>query len=242
MKSKRKPGGGRKPRGPFSQNSAMMTVRMPSDLRDEIERSANKKGWSLSQELLWRLRSSYAKQREEKRSPATRAICFLVGEIARHVDFNRAKGYRSPVEWHRSPFAFRAFRLALDKLWEALEPPGDIQNNPYQPMFAFLTEQNREKEQSKFSQRLQSFFKTPEITGSTVAEWVTEGVFHPIREGERIFKLMRERYPHMRFFADPILEDIYSMNDVRRDLGIRAREPMWPFSKANRDEMFGDEP
>ena len=116
MKPKKKSTAGRKPAGPFAHNTAQLTIRMPDDLRDELELSANKKGWSLTQELLWRLRSSYQRQRQERRRPpATRAICFLIGEIAGYASaFN-------PAEWHRSPFAFKAFRLAVARLLGALE-------------------------------------------------------------------------------------------------------------------------
>ena len=88
---KRKPGAGRKPAGPFKNNTAQLTIRMPDGLRDKLENSAKKKGRNLTQELLWRLEWSYRKQAEEEfKPPATRAICFLIGEIAEQIAFLRA--------------------------------------------------------------------------------------------------------------------------------------------------------
>jgi hypothetical protein len=46
--------------------------------------------------------------------------------------------------------------------------------------------------------------------------------------GERIFQRIREESPDHRWFADGMLDAIYSMADVRRDLDIPAREPLDP--------------
>src|SRR5271156_2804429 len=62
MKRKRKSGAGRKPAGPFAHTAAQLTIRMPEDLRRQLEQSSTKKGWSLTQELLWHLDSSYKRQ------------------------------------------------------------------------------------------------------------------------------------------------------------------------------------
>src|SRR5262245_52078195 len=114
---------GRKPAGPFAQNTAQLTIRMPDDLRAKLEKSAEQKGWSLTQELLARLESSYRQERDElDRPPVMRAIRYLIDGIAGRVS------YYGQWDWRRSPFAFRVFRLAVGQLLEALEPAGDMQN------------------------------------------------------------------------------------------------------------------
>ena len=55
LKRKRAPGGGRKPKGAFSKLTSPLSLRMPSDMRDELEAAAKASGKSVSQELLRRL-------------------------------------------------------------------------------------------------------------------------------------------------------------------------------------------
>ena len=52
---KRAPGAGRKPRGEFDQLTSPFSLRMPEDLREQLEAAAEKSGRSASQELLRRL-------------------------------------------------------------------------------------------------------------------------------------------------------------------------------------------
>src|SRR3974390_1784966 len=116
---RRATGAGRNPSAPFRHSAAQLTVRMPDDMRARLDAAARKKGWSLSQELLWRLRVSFEKENyRDQRDPATRALCFLIAETAQRVHFN------VPLEWQRNPFLFKAFKLAVATLLDALQPPG----------------------------------------------------------------------------------------------------------------------
>ena len=171
LKQKRKPGGGRKPAGPFKNNTAQLTIRMPDDLREKLESSARSKDRSLTQELLWRLQGSYRKQHEDEfRPPATRAICFLIANLADRITFPEFAGsYRERLAvWHRNPFQFRAFRLAVAKLLEALEPLGDMQN-PYEPMVENFPKNDIFK--PKYDE-MAADLRTPE----TLAEWFAQSI------------------------------------------------------------------
>jgi hypothetical protein len=134
MSRKRAPGGGRKPKGTVPMRS-QVGVRMPDDMRAQLEAAARKRGHSLSDELLARLRASFARDDEQQRDPLARALNSLIFRIARDVRmFTRSK------EWTRNPFAFRAFKLGVAKLLDAFDPPGDIHapvfENDYRPFEA----------------------------------------------------------------------------------------------------------
>ena len=75
MARKRAPGGGRKPKGPVAARS-QLTVRMPDDLRAELEAAARRRNRNLTDELIGRIRVSFAREHEQKRDPATRALLF----------------------------------------------------------------------------------------------------------------------------------------------------------------------
>src|SRR6516225_5822996 len=67
---KRAPGGGRKPGGELRDLKAVMSLRMPQDLRDQLDRARQASGRSLSQELLARARLSFDRERERSRDRA----------------------------------------------------------------------------------------------------------------------------------------------------------------------------
>ena len=75
MARKRAPGGGRKPKGPVAARS-QLTVRMPDELRAELEAAARRRNRNLTDELIGRIRGSFAREHEQKRDPATRALLF----------------------------------------------------------------------------------------------------------------------------------------------------------------------
>ena len=214
MKRKRNPGAGRKPSGPFANNSTQLTIRMPEDLRHQLEKSATKKGWSLTQELLWRLNSSYKRQRERKGirgHPAVRALGFLVSELISRV------AYFDAEEWHRDPFLFRAFRLGVGKLLEALEPPGDVQG-PYQDALQFFARERR-----FHNEGLLASFMTPEARADFAAKELLSELLRPDPRLETGLQELQElrRHPSMvGRIAERILDRLYGLADVRRDLGI----------------------
>src|SRR5262249_4352217 len=139
MIRKRAVGGGRKP-SPLTPR-AQLTVRMPEDLRKQLELSAarrkNGHGWTLTDELVHRLQRSFERERIENRDPAARALGYLLAEVISFVNSTR----HDPTElvirdgdaefvpnsgWRSDPFYFRAIRLAFDLILDALQPTGEI--------------------------------------------------------------------------------------------------------------------
>ncbi len=126
-KRKRAPGGGMKPKGKFSGLTSVLSLRMPADMRKELEKAAKAKDCSLSQELLHRVQTSFSEDRKRARDPALQAMCFLIGEVAEGITnpVMRVAGATLP-RWRSNPFLFRAFKLAVGQLLDALEPAGEI--------------------------------------------------------------------------------------------------------------------
>jgi hypothetical protein len=202
---KRAPGGGRKPRGPFAQNTAQLTIRMPDDMRAQLEAAAQKRGWSLTQELLWRARLSFTKERENRREPAIRALCFLISEAARYA-------FESQRKLHRDRFAFRAFRLTVLKLLDALEPIGEMRS-----FIEYVVPEQRELPQAHW-------LKTPE----GVAELNANKILQRLLEPEPMIEANKEFFaslsPHQRTlfkgFHDERLHYAYGMLNANRDLEV----------------------
>jgi predicted DNA-binding protein len=62
QKRRRAPGGGRKP-GEFGKLGAVMGLRLPDKLKEELEQAAEESGRSLSGEMIWQLSTALARER-----------------------------------------------------------------------------------------------------------------------------------------------------------------------------------
>jgi len=122
MPKKRAPGGGRKPQGEFTQLTSFFGVRMPDDLRKQLERAAVKNKRSVSQELLARLNSSLARDRDKDRDPALRGLLYLIANLAENLS-REGPAAEFETYWRTHWKTFRAFKIAVGKLLDALEPP-----------------------------------------------------------------------------------------------------------------------
>src|SRR5690242_12077255 len=116
MVRKRAPGAGRKPLGPSAARP--LTIRIDDDLRGQLEaaairRAKRKQNWNLSQEIILRLRWSLGKEREDRRNRAVSAICDLISDMAKRELLTDLPEQQS---WHRDPFTFRAFKVAVANL------------------------------------------------------------------------------------------------------------------------------
>jgi hypothetical protein len=123
MRRKRAPGAGRKRKVGFSTSS--LTFRIPDDLRKQLESQATARASSIAETLIWHLRRSLNRQRDEERDPAMRALCFLISEIAK-ITGPLAPRSETTGAWRSNPFFYAAFKLAVADLLQALTPPGEI--------------------------------------------------------------------------------------------------------------------
>jgi len=208
---RRATGGGRKPSGPFRHSAAQLTVRMPDDMRARLDAAAKKKGWSLSQELLWRLRVSFEKENyRDQRDPATRALCFLIAETAQRVHNG------IPIQWHRDPFLYRAFKLGVAALLDALEPAGAAKS-PLPEFSKVLTPH----ELQLFGDR----WETPETTAAEAAKSTLNSLCFPAHlVGDVKTRLQGLNFPERPNVSEELIKEFerefYVMANARRDLGI----------------------
>ena len=119
---KRKGTAGRKPKGEFSQLSSTLTIRIPDDMRKQLEDEAAAKDESMAQRLMWHLRQSFNRQQDKDRDPALHALLYLIGYLAEDLSLEGpASEFRT--YWRTSWTAFVAFKIAVGKLLDALEEP-----------------------------------------------------------------------------------------------------------------------
>jgi hypothetical protein len=224
MARKRAPGGGRKPVGPTAAR-AQLSVRMPDDLRAELEASAAKRGRSLTQEMLWRLRVSLNRERIDRQDQVMRAYCFLFTDLAEKLHF------RQEGKWHRNPFTFRAFKLAVGKLLDALDPPGEAKSP-----FVKLKDSDE-----PLHQQLVEWFKTPESAATHAAALTLENLFRPkkITEEEKTVIMQAEDealdFGTGRSMIDEFEREYFAMDIAGRVLGIDQKHGLGVFRQKKGD-------
>jgi len=209
-KRKRGPGGGRKPKGAFSKLTSPLSLRMPADMRDELETAAKASGKSVSQELLRRLQDTFHRDRDKTRDPAMRALCFIIAETAQQIAGLNDSTDRA-LEWRTNPFYFRAFKIAVGKLLDALEPKGEIE-----PPFEMQFDIAEEAEALEYD--FLKSFRDPESRGAYAATsiWASlrNSTLHSREEDEATKKRLRDRS------EAAYVRELYGMPSAARDLQI----------------------
>jgi hypothetical protein len=202
---------------------SQLTIRMPDNLRTELEAAARKRGHNLTDELLWRLRVSFAKEHEQRRDPAMRAVTFLIGELAENIHLGRR------MKWHKNPFMFQALKLGITKVLDAIAPPGEIEP-PYKdwPKASGKSANTLNRALQNIANRC----RTPEDAAQGAADSVLNLLFDPrgLRaKNVSTTRVVAERFPDEPFFrmiADHTEREHYGMSAALRDLGIEeAKEP-----------------
>jgi hypothetical protein len=162
-----------------------------------------------------RLQASLQRQREEERRPAaTRALGFLLAGIAEGVSFGHPR-------WHRNRFAFRAFRLALGRLLEALEPAGEMTLPSMYKKLETAAEQLAELGTPLITEdMIVAFTTSPEALAEYLAKGALETLLHPRPGLEATLRALIDR-PRTGPIMEMLLDDVYGAANAARDLGIR---------------------
>lgn len=121
-KRKRAPGGGRKP---SPNKKVMFSTRLEPSVMAALKVGADTfPGKSVSAFAEFLIDKGLREREENARDPSVSAICFLISELAEYIRWPKPDG------WHSNPFLFRAFKIAVARLLDALEPRGEMQAPP----------------------------------------------------------------------------------------------------------------
>jgi len=127
MVRRRAPGGGRKPAGDFSGNSAALTMRITTATRESLEAACKKSGRSLGQEAQTRLDWSFAEDRKRRLDDRRRHVRVLSEAISLVTEYiERATG----KWWCDDAFTGTAVRFGIERLLLQYAPKDDPQLPP----------------------------------------------------------------------------------------------------------------
>jgi hypothetical protein len=114
MGRERAAGGGRKPRGEFSNKRAMLATRVTMETRKALDAAASRNGRSLSQEVERRLRDSLKGTDKARHDPATAALSHLITHSAETIS------QISKRPWNRNRWCIDALKFAVVKLLDQI--------------------------------------------------------------------------------------------------------------------------
>jgi hypothetical protein len=183
---------------------------MPAEMREQLESSARENGRSVSQEVLRRIQGSFYLERDKARDPSMRALCFLIAQLAGHVAGLTDSQGRPAFNWRTDRFFFQAFKLAVAKVLDALEPSGEIRSP--KDMFDNL---DRDEKGIRLFEMVKATYETPEARADTAARTLFASLTQPSFD-EYYFD---EIAPDHKANA---LQDFYGLLDARRDLQLRG--------------------
>jgi hypothetical protein len=223
---KRAAGGGAKPRGEVGGLTSVISVRMPKEMRENLKRAAKRSGRSITQELLSRLKESFVQDRKNYRDPATRALCFLISELAENI-------HKGTPDWRSDPFLFRAFKLAVAQLLDALEPTGKIETPLlFKAMLDAVSSDdpmNKKPHIKKLREQVRLFMKSPEALAEHATDWTLNDYFRPHPQYKDLvpFQAELDSIPELPGIGSKLVRQwentFYGMLDAQRDLAIKSK-------------------
>jgi Arc-like DNA binding domain len=207
MSKRRAAGGGRKPKGEFSGVTSPLSIRMPAEMRSQLDSSAKDNGRSLSQEMLRRIQDSFHRDRDIARDPAMRALCFLIAQLAGQVAGLTDPQGRPLFDWRADPFFFRAFKLAVAKVLDALEPAGEIRP-PQLMLDAQLQAEDRQG--VALLKMFKATYETPEARANNAVETFMSSLMRPSFDEEWSNHTAKQE------------REYYGFLNARRDLQLKG--------------------
>jgi hypothetical protein len=216
MNRKRVRGGGRKPKGQFSQLSSTLTIRIPDDMRKQLESEAVAKNESMAQRLMWHLRQSFNRESDKERDPALQGLLYMIANLAENLS-HEGPPSESQTYWRTGWFTFRAFKVAVGKLLDALEEPPVPSHYPFTDKFLKQAVERMVTDgyDREFARSFITIRKSPENLGFFEFSRVWENAHRtaPLSERER-------QLSHMF----PTLErDVYTLPKAWKALELKSK-------------------
>jgi hypothetical protein len=230
MARKRKPGGGRKPKGSIRTKSEVFTTRITPNTRAAIEREAESSGQSISQVAERLLILGMETRRRRQTNRPLRALCFLIEalalrigggqwmDIGRFDDPAHQKAVTSMQdEWRTDPFRYKAFTIAVQSLFDALKPKGEIRPPYSSEMLDEISATLGEN--PAFTALMKNTHASPE----NLAAFYFANLWTQLNREHSLSERELETMRGGDWVGEMIREEFYGLQDARRDLGVGSQ-------------------
>lgn len=210
--------------GEFSGLTVPVSIRMPAEMRDELEAAAEKSGKSVTQELLRRLQNSFHRDRDRARDRSQRAFCFLFSELTQVICVSPELA----PDWRFDPWLFQTFKVAVAKLLDRFQPTGKMKLPDF---WQFVREAPDIEGLPSNKEERKRITESPEA----MAEHAVQKVLSDFNSPQRVGRLYKGGKGLEEKMADPADRRImghlaqewgatyYGMIDAQRDLGAKLK-------------------
>ena len=201
----------RKSKADISRNGAALSTRITAETRAALEVESRASGQSISRVAERVMRLGLDAEQDRRRDNPMHALCYLIAETGRVVSGLHGPDGRPKFDWRTNQFMFRAFKLAVGHLLDALEPEGGIDQ---------AAEQFDRSSFRDLAPAMLESYSSPEARARDAATviWQALQTAEPATEHET-------DQARRRSSRDAIIEvRRYSMSNARRDLNIEAAE------------------
>ena len=225
----RAPGGGRKPLGEFARLGRPISVRMPEEMRKDLERAAAESGRSVTQELLRRVQNSFYRDRERERDPALYALLFMIGQLAEHIAQTADLRGLIPAKhraalgsrWRTDRFLFKAFKFAVPYLLNQLDEPSGKLESPVTPNdIKRQSDSFAEDHNPKLARLAKKQIKSPEAYGEIEIINLWSRANRPDDVNELTLQQIKEELPQI---ASAWKREMYGLAQARRALELTPK-------------------
>jgi hypothetical protein len=227
---KRRPGGGRKPKGSIRGKGSNFSTRITAETREALEREASASGQSISQVAERLLMLGLEERRQRAANRPLRALCYVIEQIAlrasegryvKYPDDLAAEAVRMRDMWRTDRFRFVAFKIAVGMLLDAVEPRGEMQSPfPGESIDEFAAEAVEFfGVNPAVVELLKSAYKSPE----SLAAYIFSNVWAQLNRAHDLSERERELLRHGKWVGDAIREEFYALADARVDLNLGSK-------------------
>jgi hypothetical protein len=221
-KRRRAPGGGRKPKAGGAGATPAMSIRVPAELRAQLEAAQKRSGRkSLSDEMLARLNKSFSRDRDKATDPAMRALNFLFSTLAYSLHWNIPN-------WRSDPFLFKAIKIGICKLLDALEPSGEATLPDFwQATAASLTDEPASDALGRaVREDILKAIQSPETMADYAVRMTLHAYLSPRTQNWEALRGVAGMPGEDGEIGDQVLKhqenQYYGMKDAKRDLAIKG--------------------
>lgn len=223
---KRRPGAGRKPKGPIRNKSAFLSTRISPELREALDDEADRTGLSLSQcaeSLLW---VGLSTKRSGQSNRPLRAFLYLIeqlasmaarcaaGAVLAKTDVQKEIVAKAVDRWRTDRFSYEAFKVAVTRLMAFMTPKTPIQN-PWAQGRAFYEDLYSENPEM-LDYMEGEYTISPEVFGDRIFGELLSHINQVQAFSEHDIEMMRLG-PDLQVMVSSIR---YGIMNARRDLGL----------------------
>jgi hypothetical protein len=217
---RRKPAqrGGRKPKSNVSRKAATFSIRIAAETRAALEAESRAAGQSMSQVAERLIRLGLKTEQDRRRDNPMHALCYLIAETGRVIGGFHGPDGRPKFDWRTNHFMFRAFKLAVGHLLDALEPESGMDQDSEQfDQIAFR----------ELPPMTLESYNSPEARARNAAMiiWQALQTAEPVPQQET-----DGARPRREERGEIIEAQRYGMSHARRDLNINTAETAKPIS------------